>query len=726
MKNTNVFLLHQPDLDFVTSEPEHETVEKVLFDFFNDRYSDPVALTGFIREELQRDDTLGEIVDSSPAHIVSNLSGQSQEQSQKPEPVSLQSHDEDNQVAERPGQDVLQLREQACVQDTNRDMNHHGIQQVYSVKPDQYEILQAVMVGGNVQDPEDRAATPEEVLALKAVPRWKSLGFSNTDVRRFAYTPYQKMVYVTCDRIPRLKLKNITIANIPKCKSPIVPCLDLTEPPQGMAREKPSDDIDVFMDVIRKDPQDHKTSWDIGVESSLCCHSVLSYPKSLVYEKRIRSSTLSCKRETQMYHTVNLSKVPTPRAKCGSNSFKHAELIISEFPTLTKEHVPNLLMVKSSTMLYLGKVCTIQDVNGLLVHKVFANDVTLLQLILDMHTCLQVHPFVPRTFTLQLMKTPFLHNTGVGMFVGEAVGQWNLGCVNGMQALGEASKLTLAHHVMQCLLRAQMLSLRVLGFTMKRIQPARIWRWSTGFRVDFIGCLVDTVHVWQDEDPVWGGREGLATIHMTMKQLGLCKYLPEAVLRLLVRAYTSVFHTEEGRRTAATPQPRTREKASPCQTQNRSDPNDEHLLHDVYNLCMSTEQSTSVNSDFETILGSEQYQEVALTTLGSTIEPYGPFYIQQHNQCFRWNKAIIVEPDVASYPVPAQVLTVFKHARDRVATPGRVRKVPNPKTFCARLETGSHVSLVPRDTGVGNLGSPLNQCDTHDPQTTSQSVYYGS
>lgn len=74
-----------------------------------------------------------------------------------------------------------------------------------------------------------------------------------------------------------------------------------------------------------------------------------------------------------------------------------------------------------------------------------------------------------------MMKTPFLRMSGVGLFVGEAAGEWNLGGVNGMTMMTETEKFTFAYHVMRCLMRAQMLSLRVLGFTMKRIQPARIW-----------------------------------------------------------------------------------------------------------------------------------------------------------------------------------------------------------------------------------------------------------
>ena len=61
------------------------------------------------------------------------------------------------------------------------------------------------------------------------------------------------------------------------------------------------------------------------------------------------------------------------------------------------------------------------------MHRVYTTDVKALVDILDMHTSLQVHPFVPRTYALQLSCTPFLKKSGVGYFVGEKAGDRNLG-----------------------------------------------------------------------------------------------------------------------------------------------------------------------------------------------------------------------------------------------------------------------------------------------------------
>lgn len=255
---------------------------------------------------------------------------------------------------------------------------------------------------------------------------------------------------------------------------------------------------------------------------------------------------------------------------------------------------------------------------------------------LDMHTSLQVHPFVPRTFILQMMKTPFPNKPGVGIYVGEAAGEWNLGRPSRLNMMTETEKVTLTYHVLQCLLRAQILAFRILGFTMKCIQPARIWRWRTGFRLDFIGCLVDSMYLRNNNDPVWGGKEALATIYKTLDRLGLITYLPIIVKNILLENHQSIWERYK------------RMGHSYSQTQTQSYPDDGYLLHDVYNMC--TGQNTSVESDLVTILGPDQYVTVTLRTIGATVEPYGPFYIQPHNQCFRWDKVIVVEPVLNGLP----------------------------------------------------------------------------
>lgn len=350
---------------------------------------------------------------------------------------------------------------------------------------------------------------------------------------------------------------------------------------------------------------------------------------------------------------------------------------ISEYPTLTKGDDSKLLMIKSADTLYLGAVITTHDVDSVLLHKVFVDNTCLLEDILDMHTSLQVHPFVPRTFTLQMMKTPFVNTSGVGMFIGEAPGDWNLGCANGMEMMTINASYTMAYHVLKCLLRVQIISIRVLGFTMKRIQPARIWKWRDGLRVDFIGCLADTLSEWHQGDPVWGGQEGLGAIRMTLEQLDLFNNLPSQVIEMLPALSTIVKRTGND-------QPLNH-------IQVPTDPIGEDLLHKVYNICKFTTHPTSVNSDWEMILGSDKYEKISLNTVGATLRPYGPFYIHIHHQCFKWNKAIIVEPrrdnpepvevymyPGNSHPVPRQVPCRPSKKKARAANTTSVPSEVNP------------------------------------------------
>jgi hypothetical protein len=355
-------------------------------------------------------------------------------------------------------------------------------------------------------------------------------------------------------------------------------------------------------------------------------------------------------------------------------------------------------MVRSSDTLYLGAVCTIQNVTGLLVHRVFA-DGKLLQDILDMHTSLQVHPFVSRTFALHMMTVPFTDHSGVGVFVGEAVGEWNLGCVNGTNIMTETEKFILAYYVLQCLLRVQILTLRVLGFTMKSIQPARIWRGSTGFRVDFIGCIVDTIYVWQNRDPMGGDTEGLATIHRTMDQLGLLHFLPGNVKNILDESYASLFHTE-GRQKG-------KRRDMPIPVQRQFNPDTDNLLYTVYNLCAFTTEAMSVASTWETILGSGKYEDMDLHTVGANVQPYGPFYIQIHNQCFKWNNVTIVEPVLERVPALAEVSHVFKG--NTHVPEGRIAKALQPKKMLSLACLGgpNQASRVSQGTLAAVSQGPL-------------------
>lgn len=126
---------------------------------------------------------------------------------------------------------------------------------------------------------------------------------------------------------------------------------------------------------------------------------------------------------------------------------------------------------------------------------------------------------------------------------------------------------------------------------------------------------------------------------MTLEQLDLFNCLPSQVIDILPALSAIVEQAGNG-------QPLN-------QVRVQTDPVGEHLLHNVYNLCRFTDRKTSVDSDWETILGSHKYEKIS-TTGGATLGPYRPFYIHIHHQCFKWNKAIIVEPRLDN-PEPVQV-----------------------------------------------------------------------
>lgn len=644
-----------------------------LFDCFREKYTaDPEILQRIIHEGLRTES-------------VDNLSGLDLSQHQERQPPS-QLDEQVDLVSQGPAHDMVDVYQNPeGVTQMKQQMNHQGGQRVYYDKPGPCPLKKPMVVGNVLQVNDDRGLTNQdnEVPAIDTVfhmigdqkdefmkynSRWRSVGFNKATLVHLGIKPYQEMVYVT--GMIQSRLKDKTLMEAASHLGPIAnPCAGLAHPPQCKGWVPPNN-LPQVVGLLRRDAQCHKMNWKMGVESRSPFYSNLSYPIKMSYLNRIPCSTLSCETQMQTYQMVNLGTPP-------KKGFKHVELIISDYPILVRDDVPKLLAVKGAHTLYLGGVCTIQNVRGLLVHKVFAEG-NLLQDILDMHTSLQVHPFVARTFALHLMTVPFINQSGVGVFVGETIGEWNLGCAYGMHNISETENFILAYHVLQCLLRVQILSLRILGFTMKCIQPARIWRWSTGFRVDFIGCIADTIYEWQDRDPMGGETAGLATIHRTMEQLGLLHLLPGSVKQILVESYARFYHTVGRQKGQRLPLPN--------QVQSQSNPDNTNVLYTVYNMCAFTREPMSVASTWETILGSDTYEEMELPTVGSNVQPYGPFYIQFHNQCFKWNKATIVEPVLETVPALAEVSHVYK-GNSHLAC-GRRAKALQPKKMLQAAYVG--------------------------------------
>lgn len=443
----------------------------------------------------------------------------------------------------------------------------------------------------------------------------------------------------------------------------------------------------MVLDMVRGAARGTDALWILGREYSRgdeilaprCCARSLkvSWPKDLTYLPAVHRDTLDCELSEQLHFPVNLSAHP-------DQGFKHTELLIDSLPCLRRKDAQHLIGLYGRKTHYLGAVCTVQDVRGLILHRVQSDYGSLVKL-LDMHTRMQVHSFVPRTFALHCV-TMDNEDSSTGVFVGESPGFLNLGCSQGsLVSSSYEDTVTLTYYVLRCLLRVQIVTLRVLGFTMKRLQPARIWRVDEGLRVDVLACLIDTLYVWEGNGSAWGALEGLAAIWETISQLNLCSHVPNAVAEKLMYAYASVFGV--GRQTTTHNTPRTRGIYKPTKAKrpacasgiepgalsayrrewNPTD--DEALLHEVYNLCGFSDNPTGSASPWEDVLGAGgQYESCSLPIdQGFAVQPYGPFYIQIQNQIIKWNRAIIVEPCVLGPVILGQLNASEEFCQDTVA-----------------------------------------------------------
>ncbi|KAM9364066.1 uncharacterized protein KZ484_010351 isoform 2-T2 [Pholidichthys leucotaenia] len=492
-------------------------------------------------------------------------------------------------------------------------------------EPNSEQLLSHNSIGTEIQDEEgsqhvDSRFTKEEeepkpkkrrlktgsdsnIAFLKSCARWRSNGFFLNDfaTHNIELPKYHSMKYV----IPTLNLPRS--ANV-LLERPI-PTEPISEPCQGLHLPGCAQMQHVTQTsesgIIRQAVHGGAINYKLGVESRKPCKfKLFSCPEMPLYQNQITCFILSCRDHPCTYNAVDLSKTP-------ELGFRHVSLIVNEYP-LSEPEEP-LLKIQSAVTFYLGHVCTIQNISGLLVHRIFAATSKLLEDILDMHTRLQVHPFVPRTFTLQLMKVPFEDENTVGVFVGESPGDWNLGNPHGLRDMDQMQCSILAYHVTVCLLRAQILALRVLGFPLTCILPGRIWRHRDSFRLDFVASLVDTIYKWNN-DVHSRIKSGVAAIENALRQLTVVGTLPFGFF---------------------------------------DRPSTEDVFYDMYTTL--TGETVTRDSDLGTILGSnDTYQPFTLDTVSKKSEPFGPFRIQIHNQFFKWNKAVIVEP-IRNNPELAQV-----------------------------------------------------------------------
>lgn len=553
-----------------------------------------------------------------------------------------------------------------------RQSEHYGGVELATHKPPQYTpVVDKPHQAQRAESDDEREASPEEIAFLERYPRWRSNGFLLRILSEIQWTKYKTMTFESAANNMKWSITILQQTGV-TCEPVVAPCQGL-EVPKCTQRER---DTRVPATVVRREYDCmEKGNHSLGVESCTTHgFSVLECPVKLKgYTNLIARQTLSCRKQPQRYLCVDLSKKP-------DLGFRHVVLSVNEFPI--GEDEKNLLKIHSTQAFYLGPVCIIQDVQGLLVHKIFASTTKVLEAILDMHTCVQIHSFVPRTFALQLMKVPFFNKSANGVFIGESPGEWNLGSPGGIATVSEKDRFVLAYNVLKCLLRAQILALKALGFTLGCIQPARIWKHNNGFRLDFLSCLIDTVQKWRNGryDTSDINNEitlGMAALKTTLGQLARLHNLPSLL--------TEFF---DGTCNAWGPD----------------------VFYDMYTKL--TQEPVSLHSDLDVILGSDcEYKGVTLKTQGAVAQPYGPFRVQLHNQYFKWNKAIIVEPVTLSEPRLARVDVSYPN-------PNKPRK----KSHKASLSANRHG----RDTN--SVHKPAGETDYADhcssPAMSVHSVFF--
>lgn len=509
-----------------------------------------------------------------------------------------------------------------------------------------------------------RVATDRDDNFLAKYPKWRSNGVKHEDLNAWygsEYTPYHEMAIITpllwetYDPTAAMKV----ISDVPQ-----------TDPSAGLephCRHGGCRDTSVAQGVRRIASNDSETNYIMGVEGTAkFCRTFQRPPDFQPELPSIPSVTLDSKNGERTYHAVDLSKPP-------KRGFRHVHLIVNDFPVPNK---PNgVLEIISFQTAYLGHVAMVSNVEGLVVHRVFTEDMALLDTVLNMHTSLQIHPFVPRTFAMEVMSMPFTGTNATANYVGEHVGDWNLGSQHGLANMNAAQKCKLAYHVTLCLVKAQILTMRILGFPLLRLQPARIWRHENGFRLDFLACLLDHITAKLNSNVRMLNAARSAIVRENVDS-------PIAPVAGGVRAITTALAVLE------------LEDVSPIRFVDNNGQETIDVFYDMYQQ-LTGRNPRSLES-LASILGEDQeYQSFTVPTSNCRTEPFAPFFIRIHNQYVKWNKAVIVEPVQTEENLPAP--KVYPHIGPTITSRQCRRRSRRPELE-DETQDGSSDQSIPADT----------------------------
>ncbi|XP_039907901.1 uncharacterized protein LOC120746541 [Simochromis diagramma] len=393
-------------------------------------------------------------------------------------------------------------------------------------------------------------------------------------------------------------------------------------------------------DVYRRAVEDINSNYIMGIYVCSRLTRKFTRLKDFPYTRSdIPSVTINCKTGAREYYAVDLSKPP-------ERGFRYVCLHVNEFPLGMR--IDTILDIKSTEALYLGHVLTAQNIAGLLIHRIFSEDAELLETVLDMHTRLQIHPFVARTFALHLMKMPFTDTGVTGAFVGEHVGEWNLGSPDGLANMTDSQKCTLAYHVTTCLIKAQILTMSILGFPLLRLHPGRIWRDGARFKVDLLACLLDhitsklisQVHARKNakedfDSPIAPVPGGVRAITDTLSTLDLDRFVPQW-------------------------------ENLPDYHNDYEDDVPDGDIEVFYSMYEQLTQQDVRHEDILSLLGEcETYQPFTVPTANCQSAPFAPFHVQIHNQYVKWNKVIIVKPIQTADALPLPTLIPQRSSQNK-------------------------------------------------------------
>ena len=402
-----------------------------------------------------------------------------------------------------------------------------------------------------------------------------------------------------------------------------------------------------FNQPIHSQASSKLVNWTNGVESQSHKCVFLSTANTDAKNYTLDKSgimVLDCRCTPAEYLPMDLSKPPSD----WKEPFRQIKIIADAMPRIAAEyHQKGLIRIPVRKTLVLGCVSRAEETQGLMARMSYSFFPTDFERILDMHTKMQKHAFVPRVYAMHMCVSPLGNEKCSAVFLGESPGSWNLGNAGGLLYSKREECQVTAYHVTLCLIRIQILMYMLFGFTLRIIQPARLYRHGLGFRPDMISCLIDSmhpkIHSDQREDSVnlWmreqRAKEGICAIRETLVKLGMRAYLPQEAKTLILNIENWVRYGDN--------------------LQGLHD--DMSLLIHFYRLCFGEPGQLESFS----FLGQQRdYKSHTINSTTGPVEPYGPFAFEIMHKPYAWNQVVIVEPKTHVKEL-AKAITMTPHVK---------------------------------------------------------------